>query len=47
MPALRAARMEQQIVKIPKNKIVITLGSTETGIFACGIYLEKDLAIHQ
>ncbi len=47
MPALCAARVKQQIVEVPKNKIVITLGSTETGIFVRGIYLEKDLAIHQ
>src|SRR5579862_4490473 len=46
MAAFRAARMEKKIVKIPKNKVVIALGSSEAAV-AGNIRLEKDLAIHQ
>ena len=29
MPALRAARMEQQIVEVPENEVVVSLGRSE------------------
>ena len=44
--AFRAARVEQKIVKVPKNEVVVTLGRSETTA-ASGVDLEKDLAIHQ
>src|ERR1700752_3779457 len=44
VPAFRAARVEQKIVKIPKNEIVITLGRPKA---AAGVDLEKDLAIEE
>ena len=44
--ALRAARVEQKIVKIPKNEVVITLGCSKA-IFVRHVDLESDLTIHQ
>ena len=46
VPALRAARVEQKIVKVPKNEVVVALGRPEAAV-AGSIDLEKDLAIHQ
>ena len=46
VPAFRAARVEQKIVKVPKNEVVVTLGRSEAAV-ASGVDLEKDLAIHQ
>ena len=46
VPALRAARVEQKIVKVPKNEVVVTLGRAQAAVVG-GIDLEKDLAIHQ
>ena len=46
MPARRAARVEQQIVKIPENEVVIALGRPQVAI-AGGVDLEQDLAIRQ
>ena len=46
VPAFRAARVEQKIVKVPKNEVVVTLGRSEATV-AGGVDLEKDLAIHQ
>ena len=42
----RAAGVEQEIVKVPKNEIVVTFGPPQA-IVASGVDLEKDLAIHQ
>ena len=44
VPTFRAARMEEKIVKVPKNEAVIALGQSKP-TFAGGIDLEKDLAI--
>ena len=46
MPARRAARVEQQIVKVPENEVGVALGGTQVAIVG-GIDLEEDLAIHQ
>ena len=46
MPAFRAARVEQKIVKVPENEVVVALGRSEAAV-AGGVDLEKDLAIHQ
>ena len=46
MPAFRAARVEQKIVKIPKNEIVIALGRSKAAA-ASSVDLEKDLAIEE
>src|ERR1700686_3138730 len=46
MSAFRAARVEQKIVKVPKNQVVVTLGRPEVTV-ASDVDLEKDLAIHQ
>ena len=45
MPALRATGVEQEIVKVPKNQIVIALVGPEAA--APRIDLEEDLAIDQ
>ena len=45
MPAFRAARVEQKIVKVPKNEVVVALGLSQAA--ASSVDLEKDLAIHQ
>ena len=42
----RAARVEQKVVKVPKNEVVVTLGRSQAAV-ASGVDLEKDLAIHQ
>ncbi len=44
--ASRAARVEQKIVKIPKNEIVIALGRSKAAA-ASSVDLEKDLAIEE
>ena len=46
MPALRASRVKQKIVKVPKNEVLVTLGRSETTA-AGGVDLEQNLAIHQ
>ena len=46
MAAGRAARVEQQIVKVPKHEVMIALDGSEVAV-AGGIDLEKDLAIRQ
>ena len=46
MPAFRAARVEQEIVKVPKHEVVVALGGAQAAV-AGGVDLEKDLAIHQ
>ncbi len=46
VPAFRAARVEQQIVKVPENEIVVALVRSKPGA-AGGADLEEDLAIHQ
>ncbi len=46
VPAFRAAGVEQQIVKVPKNEIVVALFRSQPGA-AGGVDLEEDLAIHQ
>jgi hypothetical protein len=44
--ALRAPRVEEEIVKVPENEVVVALGRPEATV-AGGVDLEKDLAIHQ
>src|ERR1022692_1103052 len=44
VPAFRAARVENEIVKVPQNEVVVTLGRSEA-IVASSVGLEKDLAI--
>ena len=46
MPAFRAARVEQKIVKVPKNKVVVTLGRSKP-TFTGNVDLENDLAIEE
>ena len=46
VPAFRAARVEQKIVKVPENEVVVTLGRSQAAV-AGGVDLEKDLAIDQ
>ena len=46
VPAFRAARVEQKIVKVPKDEVVVALGRSKAA-FAGNVDLEKDLAIHQ
>ena len=46
MPPFRAARMKEQIVKIPQNEIVIALGWPEATV-AGAFELDKDFAINQ
>src|SRR5580693_6571837 len=46
VPAFRAARVEQKIVKIPKNKIVIALGRSKA-VAAGSVDLDKNLAIEE
>ena len=46
VPTLRAARMEEKIVKVPKNELLVTLGQAKPAS-AGGADLEKDLAIEQ
>ena len=46
LPALRAARVEQEIVKVPEHEVVVTLGQSEAPA-ASSVDLEKNLAIHQ
>ena len=46
VPTFRAARVEQKIVKVPKNEAVVTLGQSKP-TFASGVDLEKDLAIEE
>src|SRR5689334_13701241 len=46
VPAFRAARVEQKIVKIPKNEIVIALGRPKAAA-ASSVDLAKDLAIEK
>jgi len=46
VPALCAARMEQQIVKVPKNQVVVTLGRPQATVASRGD-LEQDIAINQ
>ena len=46
MPARRAARVEQQIVKVPENEVGVALGGSQVAVVG-GIDPEQDLAIHQ
>ena len=46
MPARRAARVEQQIVKVPENEVMHRPRRSQVAVVG-GIDLEKDLAIHQ
>src|SRR5262245_59677530 len=46
VPAFRAARVEQKIVKIPKNKVLVTFGRSKAS-FSSSLYFEKDLTIDQ
>ena len=46
VPALRAARVENKIVKIPKNEIVVALGRAKA-LVAGRTDLEKDLAVDE
>ena len=46
VPTLRAARMEEKIMKVPESEAVVTLGQSKR-IFATSDDLEKDLAIHE
>src|SRR6201993_3625343 len=46
VPAFRAARVEQKIVKIPKNEIVIALGRSKAAA-ASSVDLQKDLGIEE
>ncbi len=44
--AFGAARVEQKIVKVPKNEVVVALRRPQA-VAASGVDLEKDLAIQQ
>src|SRR2546430_1608673 len=46
VPAFRAARVEQKIVKVPKNEVAVTLGRSNAS-FAGNVDLENDLAIEE
>ena len=46
MPALRAARVKQQIVEIPEHEVVVAFVRAQA-VSACGIELEQDLAVQQ
>ena len=46
MSAFRAARVEQEIVKIPENEVVVALGRPQAAV-AGVVDLEQDLAIHE
>jgi hypothetical protein len=46
VPALRAARVEQEIVKVPEQEVVVALGCSQPTV-ASRLDLEQDLAIHQ
>src|SRR5262245_13040380 len=46
MSSFRATRMKEQIVKIPQNKIVITLGWPQATV-AGAFKLDKNFAINQ
>src|ERR1700731_2547491 len=46
VPAFRAARVEQKIVKVPKDEVVVALGRSKA-TFAGNVDFENDLAIHQ
>src|SRR5215471_13921472 len=46
VPAFRAARVEQKIVKIPKNEIVIAFDRSKAAA-AGSVDLEKDLAVEE
>ena len=46
MSTFRATRVEQKIVKVPKNEVVVTLGQAGACVSSV-LYLEKDLAIDQ
>jgi hypothetical protein len=46
VPPFRAARVEKEIMKIPKNEVGVTLARSEA-IVAGRLRLEKDLAINQ
>jgi len=46
LSAFRAVGVEQEIVKVPKHKVVVALGRTEALVVRC-IDPEKNLAIHQ
>ena len=45
VPTLRAARVEQQIVKVPKYEVVVALGRSPAAV--AGIDLEQDAAVQQ
>ena len=45
VPALRAARVEQQIVKVPKDEVVVALARSQAAV--AGIDLEQDAAVQQ
>src|SRR5262249_51988402 len=44
--AFRAARVEQEIVKVPENEVVVALGRPQPTV-ASRVDAEQDLAIHQ
>src|SRR5215471_5917448 len=46
VPSLGAARVEKEIVKVPKDQIAVALGLSKAAV-AAGVNLEKDLAIQQ
>ena len=46
VPTFRAARVEEKIMKVPKNEAVVALGQSKPA-FASGGDLEKDLAIEE
>ena len=46
VPALRAARVEQEIVKVPQNEAVVALANSQA-IIPRRVDLENDPAIHQ
>src|SRR4029077_17851647 len=46
LPSFRAARVEQKIMKIPKDEIVVTLRPAQVSGFA-GFDLEQNLAIQE
>ena len=47
MPAFRAARVEQKIVKVPKSELTAALGQSKLSFANSGADLEKDLAIEE
>src|SRR5580704_4411098 len=46
VPAFGAARMENEVVKIPKNEIVVALGRAKTLVAGCAD-LKKDVGVDE